>query len=56
MAEIMMKEGRIRQAINKYNMVAKAYLVREENDRAACHQRNDYDLGLYGLVAEQVHA
>ena len=35
MAEIMMKEGRIRQAINKYNMVAKAYLVREENDRAA---------------------
>ncbi len=35
MAEILMKEGRIRQAINKYNMVAKAYLVREENDRAA---------------------
>jgi tetratricopeptide (TPR) repeat protein len=35
MAEVMMKEGRIRQAINKYNMVAKAYLVREENDRAA---------------------
>jgi tetratricopeptide (TPR) repeat protein len=35
MAEIMMKEGRIRQAINKYNTVAKAYLVRGENDRAA---------------------
>jgi len=35
MAEIMMKEGRIRQAINKYNMVARSYLVREENDRAA---------------------
>ncbi|MDQ7026152.1 MAG: tetratricopeptide repeat protein [Anaerolineae bacterium] len=35
MAEVMMKEGRIRQAINKYNMVAKSYLVREENDRAA---------------------
>lgn len=35
MAEIMMKEGRIRQAINKYNTVAKAYLVRGENERAA---------------------
>lgn len=35
MAELMMKEGRIRQAINKYNMVARSYLVREENDRAA---------------------
>lgn len=35
MAEIMMKEGRIRQAINKFNMVARSYLVREENDRAA---------------------
>ena len=35
MAEIMMKERRIRPAIDKYNMVAKAYLVRGENDRAA---------------------
>lgn len=35
MAEVMMKEGRIRQAINKYNTVAKSYLVREENHRAA---------------------
>ncbi len=35
MAEIMMKEGRIRQAINKYNTVARSYLMREENDRAA---------------------
>ncbi len=35
MAEIMMREGRVRQAINKYNMIAKTYLVREENDRAA---------------------
>jgi len=35
MAEVMMKEGRIRQAINKYNTVARAYLVREEHDRAA---------------------
>ncbi len=35
MAEVMMKEGRIRQAINKYNTVAKSYLVREERDRAA---------------------
>lgn len=35
MAEIMMREGRIRQAINKYNYVAKTYLVRGENDRAA---------------------
>lgn len=35
MAEIMMREGRIRQAIAKYNYVAKTYLVRGENDRAA---------------------
>ena len=35
MAEIMMREGRIRQAISKYNHVAKTYLVRGENDRAA---------------------
>jgi tetratricopeptide (TPR) repeat protein len=35
MAEIMMKEGRIRQAIMKYNVIASSYMVREENDRAA---------------------
>jgi tetratricopeptide (TPR) repeat protein len=35
MAEIMMREGRVRQAINKYNVIAKTYLVRGENDRAA---------------------
>ncbi|MEL6307305.1 MAG: tetratricopeptide repeat protein [Chloroflexota bacterium] len=35
MAEIMMKEGRIRPAIDKYNAVARSYLMREENDRAA---------------------
>lgn len=35
MAEIMMREGRVRQAINKYNIVAKTYMVRGENDRAA---------------------
>jgi len=35
MAEIMMKEGRIRQAIMKYNVIASSYMVRDENDRAA---------------------
>jgi tetratricopeptide (TPR) repeat protein len=35
MAEVMMREGRVRQAINKYNVIAKVYLVRGENDRAA---------------------
>lgn len=35
MAEIMIKEGRLRQAINKYNVVARAHLVRDEKDRAA---------------------
>lgn len=35
MAEIMMREGRVRQAINKYNTVARSYMVRGENDRAA---------------------
>lgn len=35
MAEIMMREGRVRQAINKYNTVARSYMTRGENDRAA---------------------
>jgi tetratricopeptide (TPR) repeat protein len=35
MAEIMVKEGRVRNAITKYNTVARAYLARGENDRAA---------------------
>ncbi len=35
MAEIMMREGRVRQAINKYNTVARSYLVRDETERAA---------------------
>lgn len=35
MAEIMMKEGRIRQAIVKYTMIARSYMVRDEKDRAA---------------------
>jgi tetratricopeptide (TPR) repeat protein len=35
MAEIMMREGRVRQAINKYNMIAKTYMVRQETERAA---------------------
>ncbi|MEM6283171.1 MAG: tetratricopeptide repeat protein, partial [Chloroflexota bacterium] len=35
MAEVMMMEGRVRQAINKYNSVAKTYRVRGENSRAA---------------------
>lgn len=35
MAEIMMREGRVRQAITKYNTIAKTYMVRGENDRAA---------------------
>lgn len=34
MAEIMMREGRIRNAINKYNVIARTYLARGENDRA----------------------
>lgn len=35
MAEIMMREGRPRQAIAKYNVVAHSYMAREEYDRAA---------------------
>jgi len=35
MAEIMMREGRVRNAITKYNTVAKAYMVRGEIERAA---------------------
>ncbi|MBC7813241.1 MAG: tetratricopeptide repeat protein [Burkholderiales bacterium] len=34
MADVMMREGRVRQAITKYNVVAKSYMVRGENDRA----------------------
>jgi tetratricopeptide (TPR) repeat protein len=40
MAEILMKEGRIRQAINKYNVIAKDYMVRDENERAASILKN----------------
>lgn len=35
MAEIMMNEGRVRQGITKYNIIAKTYMIRGENDRAA---------------------
>jgi tetratricopeptide (TPR) repeat protein len=35
MAEVMMREGRVRQAINKYNTIARLYLVRGEHDRAS---------------------
>ncbi len=35
MAEVMMLEGRLRQAISKYNTVAKTYRVRGETGRAA---------------------
>jgi tetratricopeptide (TPR) repeat protein len=35
MAEIMIKEGRVRNAITKYNTIARTYLSRGENDRAA---------------------
>jgi tetratricopeptide (TPR) repeat protein len=35
MAEIMVKEGRVRNAITKYNTVARSYLARGENERAA---------------------
>jgi tetratricopeptide (TPR) repeat protein len=35
MAEIMIKEGRVRNAITKYNTIARAYLARGENERAA---------------------
>jgi tetratricopeptide (TPR) repeat protein len=34
MAEIMVKEGRLRQAINKYYIVARVYLIREDYDHA----------------------
>jgi len=35
MAEIMMREGRLRQAINKYSTVARSYMARDEHERAA---------------------
>jgi len=35
MAEIMMRDGRLRQAINKYTVIAKTYLVRGEYDRSS---------------------
>lgn len=34
MAEIMVREGRLRQAINKYYTVAQSYIVRNDYDRA----------------------
>jgi tetratricopeptide (TPR) repeat protein len=35
MAEIMMKEGRVRQSVTKYNTVARTFLTRGDNRRAA---------------------
>ncbi len=35
MAEIMMREGRPRSAITKYNVIARTYLARGENERAS---------------------
>lgn len=35
MADIMMKEGRVRQAITKYDVVARSYMTRGETDKAA---------------------
>jgi tetratricopeptide (TPR) repeat protein len=34
-ATILMREGRLRQAILKYNIIARAYMARDEKDRAA---------------------
>jgi tetratricopeptide (TPR) repeat protein len=34
MAEIMVREGRLRNAVAKYNTIARTYLARGENDRA----------------------
>ncbi len=34
MAEIMIREGRLRNAVTKYNTIARTYLARGENDRA----------------------
>lgn len=44
MAEIMMKEGRVRQAVNKFNIIAKTHLARGENDRARDILRNVLEL------------
>lgn len=35
MAEILMREGRVRQAISKYNVIASVYMSRGDNSRAA---------------------
>jgi tetratricopeptide (TPR) repeat protein len=35
MAEVLMSEGRVRQAITKYTIIAKSYRARNENGRAA---------------------
>ncbi len=35
MAEVLLREGRVRQAITKYNTIAKVYMARGDNVRAA---------------------
>lgn len=44
MAEIMMREGRVRNAIAKYNAVARSYMARSENDRASAILHNVLEL------------
>jgi len=44
MAEIMMREGRVRNAIAKYNTLARAYMSRGENERATSILQNVLEL------------
>jgi len=53
MAEIMMREGRVRSAISKYNIVARAYMARGENERAATILHNILELAPLDIQVRQ---
>lgn len=53
MAEIMMREGRVRNAITKYNTVARSYMSRGENERAAQILHNVLELAPLDIQVRQ---
>jgi tetratricopeptide (TPR) repeat protein len=53
MAEIMMREGRVRQAIAKYNAIASVYMARGEKLRAAKILNNILEMAPLDLTVRQ---
>jgi len=53
MAEIMMNEQRVRNAIAKYNVIARTFMARDENDRAAAILLNMLELAPLDITVRE---